>query len=174
MSFYRDQLEKYLSGLDVKADFVLDLGGGQRPVKSRTKSWLVKEYRIEDLPAFDIEQDHKFPKQADAVFCLEVFEYVIEPVTALRNVKNALAPGGFAVVTFPLVYPVHNEVELDSLRFTESGIRRMAKKVGLTVKKVTYRAARTPTLVRYYSEDGMKAARGRDHAVTGYIVEFTH
>lgn len=174
MSYYRDQLEKYLQTLDIKTDVVLDIGGGQKNVKGRTKSWQVKTYHVLDLPEFNLEIPRfEFEYQADIIFCLEVFEYLIEPVIALRTIAGYLNPKGTAIISFPLIYPVHNEVEFDSFRYTLRGVERMAEKVGLKVKKVNYRRAKSKTLVNYYSEDGMKAAKGMDHHITGYIVEFT-
>jgi len=170
MSFYRDQLENYLKTIDVKAETVFDVGGKEKPVKGRTKSWIVKNYEILDIPEHDLNVLFPNPKQCNLIFCLEVFEYLIDPVTAMKNIKNMLTKGGEAIVSFPLVYPVHNDVAFDSLRFTETGVRRLAKYVGLTVKSINYRKTRTNSLVKYYSEDGMKMAKGMNHDITGYVV----
>ena len=172
MSFYRDQLENYLKTIDVKADTVFDVGGKEKPVKSRTKSWTVKNYEILDLPQYDLNKEIKLDRKCNLIFCLEVFEYLIDPVTAMKNIKNMLVEGGEAIISFPFVYPVHNDVAFDSLRFTETGIRRLAKHVGLTVKSINYRKTRTNSLVKYYSEDGMKMAKGMNHDITGYVVSF--
>lgn len=172
MSYYRDQLENYLKTLDVKADLVLDIGGQQKPIQGRTKNWDVKKCLILDKPEFDLEiPDTLHGYNADWVFCLEVFEYLIEPVTAMKNIAACLKVGGKAIISFPLIYPVHNEVEFDSLRYTLGGIKRLAEKAKLVVKNVTTRKAKSKTLVNYYNEDGMKAAKGLDHNITGYIVE---
>jgi len=170
MSFYRDQLENYLKTIDVKTETVFDVGGKEKPVKGRTKSWTVKNYEILDIPEHDLNVLFPNPKQCNLIFCLEVFEYLIDPVTAMKNIKNMLTNGGEAIVSFPLVYPVHNDVNFDSLRFTETGVKRLAKHVGLTVKSINYRKTRTNSLVKYYSEDGMKMAKGINHDITGYIV----
>jgi len=170
MSFYRDQLENYLKTIDVKTETVFDVGGKEKPVKGRTKSWTVKNYEILDIPEHDLNVLFPNPKQCNLIFCLEVFEYLIDPVTAMKNIKNMLTKGGEAIVSFPLVYPVHNDVNFDSLRFTETGVKRLAKHVGLTVKSINYRKTRTNSLVKYYSEDGMKMAKGINHDITGYIV----
>lgn len=173
MSFYRDQLEKYLKTLNIKANLVLDIGGQQKPVKGRTNTWDVKEFYVLDKPELDLDEPKiKFEYKSDLIFCLEVFEYLIEPVTAMKNIAGYLIPNGKAIISFPLIYPLHNEVEFDSLRYTISGIERIAKKAGLMVKKVNTRDAKSKTLVNYYSEDGMKAAKGYNHHITGYIVEF--
>lgn len=177
MSFYREQLESYLKLLDVNANMVIDVGGAQKPVKGRTKSWNVDNYVILDVPEFNLDEGYPaqpfaYNSQADVVFCLEVFEYLIVPTMAMKNIANLLKPGGKAYVTFPFVYPLHNEVPLDSLRYTKSGIVRLANYAGLHIEKITDRKTKTGSLVKYYSEDGMRAAKGHNHAVTGFIAVF--
>lgn len=172
MSFYRTQLEDWLKNLSVKANTVFDVGGKQGEVKKRVKNWEVKNYKVLDLPEFDIQVPQMFKDKADVVFCLEVFEYLISPVPALFNIREMLKDGGEAFVTFAFIYPRHQELELDSLRYTESGIRRMAKHVGIKVHEIAYRVDRSNLLEAFYATDGMRAAKGIRHDVTGYIVHF--
>lgn len=172
-SFYRKQLEDYLATTNVAADLLYDIGGKQKSVQGRTKSWNVKKIVCLDVPEYDLNEPQKLETQADFVFCLEVFEYLIDPLQALKNISAAMKPNATAIVTFPFVYPIHNEVAFDSLRYTETGIKRMAEKAGLKVKKVTNRKTINNTLVRYYKEDGMKMAKDQNHDITGYIFEFT-
>lgn len=172
MSWYRQQLEDWLKTLDVKADTVLDIGGKQGPVKGRTKSWDVKDYTILDLPEYDLEDTmlvFKTEKRAEVIFCLEVFEYLIDPFTALNNIWVLLKEGGKTYISIPLVYPVHNEVELDSLRYTENGFKRICEAAGLKAEVVEYRKTCSDKLTNYYADDGMHPAKGIDHEVTGYI-----
>lgn len=171
-SYYRQQLEDYLKTLDVNAETVFDIGGAQKTIKGRTKSWKVKDLYTYDMPKYDLNEPQVHEKKADIVFCLEVFEYLINPIQAMKNIADALKPGGTAIVTFQFVYPLHNEVEFDSLRYTETGVKRLAEKAGLKINKVIKRKAKTGTLVKYFAEDGMRPAKGHDHGVTGFIVEF--
>ena len=177
MSYYREQLEKFLKNLPVKADFVIDLGGIQKPVKGRTKTWEVKDYEILDLPDYNMDSVFgkwlEYKRTCDILFCLEVFEYLIVPTSGMQNISNLLKPNGIAYVSFPLVYPLHNEVEFDSLRYTSSGIHRLAKYANLNVRTLHPRRTKTKTLVQYYQEDGMKMAKGHEHHITGYIAEIT-
>jgi SAM-dependent methyltransferase len=171
MSKYRTQLEEWLKGLSVRATCVLDIGGAQGPVKDRVKSWNVNDYAILDLPEFDVEYDNMHEK-ANIIFCLEVFEYLIRPLEALRNIQMSLKPKGKAYISFPLVYPVHNEIELDALRFTEPGIRRLASAANLKINNIWYRKDESGLLQDLYGFDGMHPAKGFDHSIYGYIVEF--
>lgn len=175
MSYYRDQLELWLKQLDVKADIVYDVGGGQGNVKGRTKSWEVEKYRVLDLPDYDIDTQHRTTyKQADVVFCLEVFEYLINPVVALSNIRYLLKDGGKAYVTFAFVYPLHEETNLDSLRYTETGVNRMVQRLKMKVTNIWYRIDKSGLLQTFYASDGMHPAKGyQHHNATGFIIEVT-
>lgn len=173
MSYYRQQLEEWLSNLDVKAGRVIDIGGAQGNVKGRVKSWDVMSYEVWDLPN-DIQDDYPCVETADVIFCLEVFEYLIHPFEALLNIYVALKEGGKAYVTFAFAYPHHNELELDALRYTEPGIHRLAKEAGFTVTNTWYRTDKSGLLQSFYASDGMHPAKEYGHHnATGFIVELT-
>lgn len=187
-SSYRISLDNWLKQLDVKADRVLDIGGSQLPVKGRTKSWDVKEYLIADLPephvgspAPDVEMNLNFGMtkelidsmvKIDLIFCLEVFDYIYNPLQAFSNIKNCLKEGGTAWVTFPSFYPLHQPIEDDALRYMPGGITKLADSVGLTIKQMIKRRPETDMLMRTWSVERMRAARHEDHDFTGFIVEF--
>lgn len=178
-SYYRQQLEDYLKQLDVEAERVYDIGGEQKPVQGRTRSWKVEDYRILDLPEYDLNDDWaglglvSIPL-AQTIFCLEVFEYLFNPLQAMQNIAELLAYDGMAIISAPLVYPVHNDVKFDSLRYTETGLTRIADFVGLKVVDTAYRCHKTRNLASTYSQDGMRAAKGIDHNITGYIMSLKH
>lgn len=65
-SSYRLELDRWLADLEVKADVVFDIGGSQLPLKGRTKSWDVKEYKI-----LDLAEPHKDSPKPDVIFNLE-------------------------------------------------------------------------------------------------------
>ncbi len=178
MSWYKQQLEDWLRKQDVKADVVFDIGGKQGPVRERVRSWDVGEYKILDLPEFDLnkysQHVYDMKERADIVFCLEVFEYLYNPLAALDLIQWAMKKGGKAYVTFAFVYPHHNELELEGLRYTEPAIRRLAEHVGLNVTWIGYRTDKSRLLQSFYQADGMHPSKQYDHHdVTGFIVEFT-
>ena len=190
-SSYRLELDKWLASLDVKADKVLDIGGSQLPVKGRTKSWNVKEYLIADLPEPhinspkpDIEIDmnnmdsffalkNEYKKGFDLIFCLEVFDYVWNPVDAIDMIEYWLNDGGTAWVTFPSFYPLHQPVEDDALRYMRAGIIKLADYAGLSVERMIMRRPETDYLNTFFRAERMRAAKHEDHQYTGYIVEFS-
>lgn len=188
-SSYRITLDNWLKELDVKADKVLDIGGSQLPVRKRTKSWDVKEYLIADLPEPhinspkpDIKLDMNDPlylalglqnRQYDLIFCLEVFDYIYDPLTAFLNISNRLEVGGTAWVTFPSFYPTHQPIEDDALRYMEGGIRKLARETGLEIKQMIRRKPETNMLDQFFRAERLRAAKHYDHEFMGWIVEFS-
>lgn len=185
-SFYKQQLNDWKRTLDVKADVVFDIGGAQDPIKGMTKSWDVKEYKIIDLPVPHVEKVHtdiewdmndplKIWDQADLIFCLGVSDYIINPNVFMDNINKLLKPGGVAWVEFPFVYPIHNPVDDEGCRYSEGCIKRLAKQANLKIEEIIYKRPKpdNPFLLNFYSYDGMRAASGVDHNVTGYIVRMT-
>jgi len=174
MSYYRQQLEQWLSELNVKADTVLDIGGIQGEVKNRVKSWNVINYEVLDLPDWDLDKKWQMYPTASVIFCLEVFEYLINPYQAIKNIESCLRQDGVAYITFAFAYPHHNELEMDSLRYTESGIKRLAESAGLRINNIWYRRDKSGLLKSFYIADGMRMAKQYpNHDVTGFIMEFT-
>ena len=190
-SSYRNSLNQWLSELDVKGNKVIDIGGSQEPVKNRINSWDVKEYFIADLPTPhvdsplpDIEmdlnkiyfvggfQEEYHLEQYDMVFCLEVFDYVYNPFQAFENIALLLKKGGTAWVSFPSVYPLHQPVEDDALRYFPAGIKKLAESVGLQVVQMIPRRPETNKLTEFYAAERLRAAKGHDHNFLGWIVEF--
>ncbi len=185
-SYYKQQLNDFVASQHVKADLLYDIGGAQHPIKGRTASWDVKECKIVDLAVPhvelqhpDIEQDMNVywdvPAPADLIYCLGVTDYIINPNIFMDNIFSALRFGGTAWVEFPFVYPIHNPVEEEGCRYSEGCIRRLAKQAGLRIEEIIYKRPKpdNPYLLKFYSEDGMRAAKGVDHFVTGYIVRMT-
>lgn len=185
-SSYRDTLNNWLATLDVKADRLLDIGGSQEPLKGRVKSFNVNEYLIADLPdphkdspKPDIEMDlnNYTPyldnkEMTDTIFCLEVFDYVWNPAHALEIISYMLKHNGIAWVSFPSVYPLHQPIEDDALRYMPGGITKLAKYAGLEVTQIIKRRPETNLWQQFISAERLRAAKHQDHSFTGFIVQF--
>lgn len=186
-SSYRLELDRWLSQLDVKANRVLDIGGSQLPVKGRTKSWDVKEYLVADLPephvgspkpdivmnlnTMNPEAQWNVDAQ-DIIFCLEVFDYIYDPMQAFRTISGFLKKGGTAWATFPSVYPLHQPVADDALRYMPGGIKKLAQAVGLEIVQMIPRRTETDAIYNAFRTERMRCAKHEDHNISGWIVEF--
>ncbi len=186
------ELDKWLSQLDVTTGRVLDIGGAQISMPKRVKSWNVEEYIIADLPnphedspKPDVELDlnkidneglpvypDELYKSFDTIFCLEVFDYVYDPMTAFRYIHQLLKTGGIALVSFPSFYPLHQPVQDDALRYMPGAITKLANSVGLEIVQIIKRRPETNLFESFFRAERMRAAKHEDHMFTGFIVEF--
>ena len=150
-SYFRQQLEDWLKTVDVKADKVLDVAGAQNPIgKNRVKSWDVKEFKI-----LDLDQPHENSRKPDfvwdmndwiensgkewevvdndVVFCIELMEYVHDPMTVCNNLNFMLKKGGILYISFPFIYPLHPPTGTDYLRYTQYGARKLLEEAGFEI-----------------------------------------
>jgi len=183
-SSYREELNKWLSELNIKADKLLDIGGSQVSLKPRVRSWDVKELLIADLPdphedspkpdvELDLNVKQKTFQVVDMIFCLEVFDYIYDPMTAMQNISNMLEEGGTAWVSFPSFYPLHQPVGDDALRYMPAGIVKLAEQSGLSVEQMIKRRPETNLFESFFRAERMRAAKHEDHNFTGFICEFS-
>lgn len=186
-SSYRNTLDLWLKEHNVIADTVFDVGGSQVKVKDRVNTWEVENYVVFDLPdphkgtKPDVEIDlnlhnpeiNGWLKMADVVFCLEVFEYVYNPVKAMKTLADLMKPSGKLFVTFPSQYPLHQPVEDDALRYMPGGIAKLAASAGLKTATMTPRRFETNAYMQFVSAERLRAAKGEDHNFSGWICEFT-
>jgi len=168
----RRQLEDWLRTIDVPAGAqVLDIGGAQKPVQGRTRTWEAEPASILDLPEpheggevnikLDIQHSGHpdFANIFDIAFCLEVSEYWYDPLSALRNIADLLKTGGILYISFHFIYPIHNPASEDCLRYTFAGACRLLGEAGFEVVSFQERIASDERpLVEFYNNEGMKPA----------------
>lgn len=180
-SSYRISLENWLKTLEVSADSVIDIGGSQLPVKGRTKSWWVNDYKIADLPEphkdspepdiiLNLNTSYISDVSAEIVFCLEVFDYIWDPARAMMTIANMTEKTAY--VTFPFMYPQHQPIEDDALRFAPGGIKKLADYAGLEIVSMIPRYTETDALEHFIRAERLRAAKHENHNILGWIVEF--
>lgn len=181
MSFYREQLESWVSEIDVKADTVFDVGGADKPIDKRVKSWDVNRYEIFDLPEWDLNKhwidggdwEDEYKNRADVIFCLEVFEYIYDPFAAIYNLTDLIKQGGILYISFPFIYPIHNPIEMDYLRYTKQGVIKLLGQCRFKIDEMQSRLATegNDALQSFFSLEGMRRAKEYPaHNEIGYLV----
>lgn len=184
MSLYRNQLNEWLKYIDVLGGSVLDVGGGAWPARNAIRGCQAEKYHILDNDAdfkpdifhdlnqpFPIERLHD---QYDVIFCLEVMEYIYDPMTAHRNLFNFLNGHGIVYISYPTIYPLHNPVGIDYLRYTKNAIEMLLGKNGFATWEITPRAATAGIdhLKNFYIEEGMRAMKNTMQIYDiGYMVK---
>lgn len=189
-SLYKQQIVNYLKARTFKADRVLDVGGADTPIREYTS---VEANRIlildnahfegvhvdfvHDLnqfahpeEVFAIERDNQF----DLIFCINVFEYIWNPYNAIANLYTWLKPGGRLVVNFPFLYPLHNPVGIDYLRYTHEWVHKMFKEqfkfkeVDIQILEAT---GGMRQLYDFYAAEKMHYRKDKSWVEIGCIVE---
>lgn len=178
MSSSRRQIEAWLKTLEITGS-VIDIGGLFWPVKGRTKTWDVTDYKILDvkesrngIKADYVKDLNKYmlPQldvpQFDNAFLIEVSDHLWNPVQAFNNVKEFLYKGGFLYISSNFLFPHHTG--FDCIRFTRTGLEKILRETGFEVLKVT---------PRYAVDSTMEAAMHMESKVVynggeiGYMIE---
>lgn len=186
-SFSRQDLELFLKGVEVPDNAsVLDIGGSQLPIKGRIRNKITGEYKILDLEnphelkcPPDIIQDlnevnlnKEYDSHFDVAFCMEVSEYWWNPSVALENIKSFLAIGGKLYISFHFIYPVHNPVQDDCLRYTENGAKQLLTRSGFEISSMVARSGHITDIRTFYDIERMKSAKTySNHSSTAFIFE---
>lgn len=195
MSYYRNQLENWLKTIDVKVEKALDLGGASNPARNRIRTadvgeWMFFDNGAEepkvDFTKYDINLPNKDqfwgykPEDIakvfsfDAIFCLEVFEYVWNPVQAIQNIWDLMSPDSVVYISFPAIYPVHEPYKIDFLRYTKEAIMHYLSLLPFQQIEIVPRIATVGKgdLQRFYSNEGMHPLRGSELPYDiGYLVK---
>lgn len=151
----RQQLKDWIGTLKIYGS-VLDVGGLKAPVKGRTKIWEVAEYKILDIkPEWkgwktdyicDIQKEISLIiEEFDNIFCTEVLEYVIDPMTAVKNLNKFLKKGGHLYLSTHFMYP-HHIGGTDCLRFTRDGVIKILETNGFQIENIVPRLPLDPKL----------------------------
>ncbi len=189
MSRTREQLEKWIEEIEVPNNSrVLDIGGSQNPIQKRLKNKGENtEYKI-----LDLEQPHECKRKPDIVmdiqtidgllnpnrneafdvaFCIEVSEYWHNPLLALEHIKFALKCGGVLYISFHFIYPMHNPIEEDCLRYTRFGCVKLLEEAEFEIALITPRMAEEMSPMEFYSKEKMRPTKNVSfHNEIGYLV----
>lgn|SRR3990167_9664861 len=145
----RRQIEAWLKTIDVKGS-VIDIGGLFMPVKGRTKSWDVDDYKILDIKhgrhgiKTDIVVDlnyRMFPIKSlfDNAFCVEVTDHFWNPIQAFENINELLNPGARLYISSNFLFPHHTG--FDCMRYTKIGLSKILTETGFDILHIEPRFA---------------------------------
>ena len=188
MSKSREQLQKYLSEIDITDKVVLDVGSGSREhwarnwTKGEPKSYetwdINQEFnpdKIVDINNLGITFDEK-DKIYDVIFLLETLEHLWNAIDALGYLSQRLKDDGILYISTPLINPYHDTI--DYARYTDEWYQKVLTEVGFKDIKIKPRIATDglPYLLQFYKMEGlrmskMRAGQEEKMAHIGYFVE---
>jgi SAM-dependent methyltransferase len=93
-----------------------------------------KSYRVLSYPEYDVCQD-TLPERFDLIIAEQVFEHLLYPYRAARNIYEMLKPGGYFLITTPFLVKVHN-YPVDCTRWTETGIKYFLAECGFSPERI--------------------------------------
>lgn len=93
-----------------------------------------KSFTEANYPQFDI-CSMVLPGAFDLVIADQVFEHLLWPYRAGRNVHAMLRPGGHFLVTTPFLIKVH-DVPVDCSRWTELGLKHLLAECGFPLERI--------------------------------------
>lgn len=108
---------------------VLEISAGQFWQQMGFKSYTEANY-----PDFDI-CSMVLPKQYDLIIADQIFEHLLWPYRAGKNVYAMLKPGGCFLVTTPFMVKVH-DVPVDCSRWTELGMKHLLAECGFPMETI--------------------------------------
>ena len=94
-----------------------------------------RSFRSTNFPDFDV-CEQRVPDTFDLIIADQVFEHLLWPYRAARNVRSMLRPGGRFLLTTPFLIKVH-DTPTDCSRWTETGIRYFLAECGFELGKIT-------------------------------------
>lgn len=202
-SLTRQQLEKWLKTLEFpyqKGFKILDIGGSQNPIGPRIGQF---GGTLNDILILDLEKPHEEKRKAnfvwdinlemtemhksnsydnpayaeeefDVVFCIEVSEYLWNPIVALKNINHLLKQNGILYMSFHFIYPQHNPVQEDCLRYTPAGVSRLMSETGFLIEEMKMRTMGDEGNAFFYqfmSQEKMRPANMVNHDIIGCLVK---
>jgi len=93
-----------------------------------------KEYRTVQYPEYDICAS-ALPEEFDLIIAEQVFEHLLWPYRAGKNVYQMLRPGGHFLVSTPFFVRIHN-YPTDCTRWTEVGLKYFLAECGFPLGKI--------------------------------------
>lgn len=122
---------------------VLEIGAGRSGRRGRfcppvetSKLWCFVDLSIQREPHIQADTAKlPFPQDTfDTVLCLEVFEYLDDPLQAMKEIRRVLQPGGRLLLSVPFLHRWDHEHDL--WRPTDPGLRSLLEKAGFKLESL--------------------------------------
>ena len=120
---------KLLDGAEPKGRTTLEISG-----ESWNRPGMFKEYRSVGFPEYDL-CDRPLDATFDLIIAEQVFEHLLFPYRAGRNVYRMLNPGGAFLATTPFLLRIHGH-PADCTRWTETGMKHFLAECGFPLETI--------------------------------------
>lgn len=100
-----------------------------------TREFTFRSHTETRFPSFDICAQ-TLPARFDLIIADQVFEHLMWPYRAGRNVLTMLKPGGHFIITVPFLVRVHKS-PIDCTRWTEEGLSYFLQECGFDATRIS-------------------------------------
>lgn len=182
MSKSREQLNVFLSEVDIEGKLCLDIGVQDKPTSRLTQGTPSKYLTLDieqkwspdivaDLNESWAEWSTHITKDNftlldrnggfDVIFCIETLEHCWNPIQAVQNMSGVLKEGGDLYISVPFIGPHHDFV--DYLRFTHEWFEEVLPKCDLEIIKIGERVATLgrADLIQFFTKEHMRVSKIR-------------
>lgn len=172
MSKSREQLNDYLSQIDLEGKVVLDVGVQDKPTSRLCKGTPKKLLTLDIDPQWkpdvvaDLNERYVLVDKLngimpDVTFCIEVLEHCWDPVRVIKNLSKIVPPWGTLYISTPLINPHHDYV--DYMRYTDEWYHKVLPMQGFTHVEIIERRATLGKnlLFAFFTAEGMKISKIR-------------
>ncbi|HZP00155.1 MAG TPA: methyltransferase domain-containing protein [Terriglobia bacterium] len=116
------EMESYVASLPISGMDALEISG------TKWKDFGFRSYRCIGYPEYDV-CNQVLPNSFDVIIAEQVFEHIMRPDRAARNVLAMLRPNGLFVISTPMLIKYH-PVPLDLYRWSELGMKTLLEDAG--------------------------------------------
>lgn len=93
-----------------------------------------KSYKTTHYPDYDVCEGALSDQTFDLVIADQVFEHLLWPYRAGRNIYKMVRPGGYVLLSVPFLVRIHDKV--DCTRWTETGLKHFLAECGFPLDEV--------------------------------------
>ena len=123
------ETDRLIRQLDLQHSSALEISG------TKWSAYPFRRYRSAAFPNYDV-CSQVLDERFDLVLAEQVFEHLLWPYRAVRNVFEMLNPDGALLLTTPFLVKIHDE-PADCSRWTEVGIRHLLAEGGFDINRIT-------------------------------------
>lgn len=117
----------------------------------------------------------KYKENFDVIFMLEVLEYIWNPYQCFNNINSLLRKDGICYFSVHFLYPVHNPVDQDYMRYTPRGVEKLLEETEFEIEEMKPRKISNNGMKSYVnliSDEKMRPAKVYDeHRWSGCLVK---
>jgi SAM-dependent methyltransferase len=123
------ETKKLVDGLSASTMDALEISG------ERWKAYPFKSFRSADYPDYDVCEKPLALESFDLVIAEQVFEHLLYPYRAAKNVYAMLRPGGYFLISTPFLQKIH-DFPVDCSRWTPLGMKYFLSEANFPIEAI--------------------------------------